>query len=56
MIIHHHQWRQDVFTLYIKDVGHDIHKRNIADVCKISEVTINKCYKKLEIHRDKLIV
>ena len=42
--------------LYIKDIGYDIHKRNIADVCKISEVTINKCYKKLEIHSDKLIV
>ena len=43
--------------LYIKDIGHDIHKRKIADVCKISEVTINKCYKKLENHSDdKLIV
>ena len=40
----------------LKDIGYDIHKRKIADVCKISEVTINKCYKKLEIHSDKLIV
>ena len=42
--------------LYIKDVGYDIHKKDIADVCKISEVTINKCYKKLEIHSNRLIV
>ena len=42
--------------LYIKEVEYDIHKKTISDVCKISEVTINKCYKKLENHKDKLIV
>ncbi len=42
--------------LYIKEMGFDIHKKSIADICKISEVTINKCYKKLEIHKDKLII
>ena len=42
--------------LYIKECGLDYHKRQISDVCKISEVTINKCYKKLEIHKEKLII
>jgi transcription initiation factor TFIIB len=42
--------------LYIKEMDYDIHKKVIADICKISEVTINKCYKKLELHKDKLIV
>ena len=42
--------------LYIKEVGYDIHKKTIADVCKISEVTINKCFKKLEPHITKLII
>jgi len=41
--------------LYIKQNELDIHKKNISDICKISEVTINKCYKKLETHIDKLI-
>lgn len=40
--------------LYIKVNGLDISKTDISDVCKISEVTINKCYKKLDIHKDKL--
>ena len=42
--------------LYIKEVDYDIHKKVISDICKISEVTINKCYKKLENHKDKLII
>jgi len=42
--------------LYIKELEYDIHKKTISDICKISEVTINKCYKKLENHKDKLIV
>jgi len=42
--------------LYIKEIGYDIHKKTISDVCKISEVTINKCYKKLENYKDKLII
>ena len=42
--------------LYIKEVDYDIHKKTISGVCKISEVTINKCYKKLENHKDKLII
>lgn len=42
--------------LYIKEVEYGIHKKTISDVCKISEVTINKCYKKLENHKEKLII
>ena len=42
--------------LYIKEAEYNIHKKTISDVCKISEVTINKCYKKLENHKDKLII
>ena len=34
--------------LYIKSFALKISKRNISDICKISEVTINKCYKKLD--------
>ena len=41
--------------LYIKTNSLTISKKNISDVCKISEVTINKCYKKLEPYTDKLI-
>tara|TARA_B100001094_G_C18138861_1_gene776701 strand:- start:590 stop:1543 length:954 start_codon:yes stop_codon:yes gene_type:complete len=42
--------------LYIKRYNLDIHKKIISDICKISEVTINKCYKKLEAHGDKLLI
>ena len=42
--------------LYTKEIGYTIHKKDISEVCKISEVTINKCYRKLENHKDKLIV
>ena len=42
--------------LYIKHNKLDINKKHISDVCKISEVTINKCYKKLLSHIDKLIL
>jgi transcription initiation factor TFIIIB Brf1 subunit/transcription initiation factor TFIIB len=42
--------------LYIKSIECDIHKKVISDICKISEVTINKCYKKLETYIDKLII
>ena len=42
--------------LYIKHNKVDINKKHISDVCKISEVTINKCYKKLLPHIDKLIL
>ena len=38
--------------LYIKQSGLDIHKKDISDICKISEVTINKCYKKLETNEE----
>tara|TARA_Y100000389_G_scaffold48253_1_gene43494 strand:- start:3436 stop:4371 length:936 start_codon:yes stop_codon:yes gene_type:complete len=41
--------------LYIKLTSLDIHKKQISEICKISEVTINKCYKKLEPHTEKLI-
>lgn len=42
--------------LYIRECDYDIHKKVISEICKISEVTINKCYKKLEQHKDKLLV
>ena len=29
-------------------------KKEISDVCKISEVTINKCIKKLESNKDMI--
>jgi transcription initiation factor TFIIB len=38
--------------LYIKFYGLDISKKQISDISKISEVTINKCYKKLENNVD----
>ena len=41
--------------LYIKINNLDIHKKQVSGICKISEVTINKCYKKLEPHIEKLI-
>lgn len=41
--------------LYIKLNELDIHKKVISDICKISEVTINKCYKKLEPHSSRLV-
>jgi transcription initiation factor TFIIIB Brf1 subunit/transcription initiation factor TFIIB len=34
--------------LYIRILKLDIDKKQISEVCKISEVTINKCSKKLE--------
>lgn len=34
--------------LYARKQGVEITKKDISDVCKISEVTINKCYKKIE--------
>ena len=34
--------------LYIKNQNINISKKEISDICKISEVTINKCTKKLE--------
>tara|TARA_Y100000592_G_C5382864_1_gene274323 strand:+ start:249 stop:629 length:381 start_codon:yes stop_codon:yes gene_type:complete len=34
--------------LYIKKRGLETTKKDISDVCKISEVTVNKCYKKIE--------
>jgi transcription initiation factor TFIIB len=34
--------------IYLKHTGDQRDKKTLADVCKISEVTINKCYKKIE--------
>ena len=34
--------------LYARQQELEITKKDISDVCKISEVTINKCYKKIE--------
>jgi transcription initiation factor TFIIB len=42
--------------LYIKESNIDIHKHIIADICKISEVTVNKCYKKLEPYKKRLFI
>ena len=33
----------------------DISKSTINQISEISEVTINKCYKKIEVIKDKLI-
>ena len=33
----------------------NIPKQNINSISKVSEVTINKCYKKLEQHKSELI-
>jgi len=41
--------------LYIKLNNLDINKKDISKICKISEVTINKCCKKLEDNIDALI-
>ena len=38
--------------LFIKFYGLDISKKQISEISKISEVTINKCYKKLENNVD----
>lgn len=34
--------------LYVREKELDITKKDISEVCKISEVTINKCFKKIE--------
>jgi len=36
--------------LYAKVAGKEMTKKQISEVCQISEVTINKCYKKLASH------
>jgi transcription initiation factor TFIIB len=41
--------------LYIKSNNINITKKEISDICKISEVTINKCYKKLESYKTELL-
>ena len=40
--------------MYCKLKGNKITKKDISDICKISEVTINKCYKKLELNQEIL--
>ncbi len=42
--------------LYIKEYNLDISRTMIAEVSKISEVTVNKCYKKLEQHKDNILI
>lgn len=32
----------------------NITKQNIKTICGVSEVTINKCFKKLELNKEKL--
>ena len=34
--------------IYIKYNNLNINKKKISNICKISEVTINKCFKKLD--------
>ena len=34
---------------------HNVTKKNISKACEISEVTINKCYKKLEAYKDYIL-
>jgi transcription initiation factor TFIIB len=41
--------------LYIRINKLDVSKKEISNISKISEVTINKCYKKLEEHIEKLL-
>ena len=36
---------------HIKKNNLDITKKSLSDVCKISEVTINKCFKKIDEHK-----
>ena len=36
-------------------LGNSISKKSVADACKISEVTISKCYKKLYLYRLELL-
>jgi transcription initiation factor TFIIB len=40
--------------MYCKLKENKITKKDISDICKISEVTINKCYKKLELNQEIL--
>ena len=37
---------------YVKENNIDISKKTLSDICKISEVTINKCYKKIEDNKE----
>ena len=37
---------------YIKKQNLNINKKHLSDICKISEVTINKCYKNISLHDD----
>ena len=37
-----------VYLLFHKKEKINITKKQLSDICKISEVTINKCYKKIE--------
>lgn len=38
-----------------QECGLTISKNNVKQICGVSEVTINKCYKKMELIKDKLI-
>lgn len=42
--------------MYVRQYNKDITKKQLSDTCKISEVTINKCYKKLEPYLDSLLL
>ena len=41
--------------LYIRILKLDIDKKQISEVCKISEVTITKTYRKMQPYEDELI-
>ena len=44
-----------VMYLVIMICGLDISKQDLSEVCGISQVTICKCYKKLHVHRAKIL-
>ena len=37
---------------HIKKTSMNVTKKELSTICKISEVTINKCFKKIEEHSD----
>ena len=44
-----------VIFFYIHHKDYDINKKYISEVCEVSEVTITKCFKKLQKHKELLI-
>ena len=44
-----------IFLACVIDKNTNVTKKQVADSCKTSEVTISKCYKKLNDNKDKLL-